>query len=91
MGTAAQDELARLEGERKDFERRISELENQATLANQVTTMAKTFIENWKGLGELLAAADGDQQREILQHFVGQTRPRGDVDDLAGPEPLEVF
>jgi hypothetical protein len=30
--------------------------------------MAKTFIENRKGLSELLAVADGDEQREILQH-----------------------
>lgn len=74
MGTAAlesiQDELGRLEGERKDFERRIAELENQATPVDQLTAMAKKFIENWSGLGELLAAADGDQRREILQHFV---------------------
>lgn len=35
-----------------------------------MAAMAKAFIKNWKGLGELLAVADGDQQREILQHFV---------------------
>lgn len=43
MGTAAlgsiQDELGRLETERSDFERRIAELENQATPVDQLTEL----------------------------------------------------
>ena len=64
MGTAAvgsiQDELGRLASERNDCERRIAELENQATTVDQLTAMAKSFIENRSGTGELWNAADGN-------------------------------
>lgn len=64
MRTAAlgniQDELGRLASERNDCERRIAELENQATTVDQLTAMAKSFIENRSGTGELWNAADGN-------------------------------
>jgi hypothetical protein len=62
MGTLAlesiQDELGRLETEKHDLEVKLEELLDQKTPLDQVTAIAKTFIQNWQGLGELLQEAE---------------------------------
>lgn len=64
------EELTALEQERKLYEARLEQLRERAVPLDQTASLAKNFIKNWSGLGELLAAADGDQKHAIVRHFV---------------------
>ena len=65
-----QDEMTRLESEQQDLESKLEELRYQQTPLDQVTAVARKFIENWDGLGELLQQATGDERRVLLEQFV---------------------
>jgi len=74
MGTGAlesiRDELAALEQEKRELQRRLDELQEQKTPLDQVMALAKKFIENWPGVGDLLKQATGDEQRVIIEQHV---------------------
>jgi hypothetical protein len=74
IGTGAlesvQDELARLEQERRELHDRSEGLHQQKMPLDQVMTLAKKFIENWPGVGDLLKEATGDEQRIIIEQHV---------------------
>ncbi len=64
------DEMNRLESEKRDLETKLDELQLQKTPLNRVTALAKTFIENWQGFGELLQDITGDERRTLLEQYV---------------------
>lgn len=74
MGTGVlesiRDELARLEQEKRDLQDRLEELQEEKTPLDQVMALAKKFIENWPGVGDLLKQATGDEQRVIIEQHV---------------------
>lgn len=96
LGTQALDsireELARLELEKRDLQTRLDGLQQQKTPWDQMMALAKRFIENWSGLGELLQHATGDEQRAILEQYVEviQLRPMGN-DGKSGTYVLRLF
>lgn len=74
MGTGAldsiKDELARLEHEKGELQAHLDELQEQKTPIDQVMALAKKFIENWPGVGELIQEATGDERQGILEQYV---------------------
>jgi len=74
MGTGSlesiRDELARLEHEKRELQDRLEELQEQKTPLDQVMALAKKFIENWPGVGDLLKEATGEEQRIIIEQYV---------------------
>lgn len=96
LGTQAldsiRDELARLEQEKQDLQIRLDGLQQQKTPWDQMMDLAKKFIENWSGLGELLEHATGDEQRAVLEQYVEviQLRPMGS-DGKSGTYVLRLF
>lgn len=96
MGTGAlesiRDELARLEKEKRELQRRLDELQEQKTPLDQVMVLAKKFIENWPGVGDLLKEATGDEQRVIIEQHVEviQLTPTA-LDGKSGTYVLRLF
>jgi DNA invertase Pin-like site-specific DNA recombinase len=96
MGTGGldgiKDELTRLEREKGELQARLEELQQQKTPVDQILTLAKTFIENWPGVGELIREATGDERRGILEQYVEvvQMTPTG-PDGKSGTYALRLF
>lgn len=57
------EEMTRLETEKR-------EIQAKKTPLDEVTARAKTFIENWQGLGQLLQDITGDERRKLLEQFI---------------------
>ena len=64
------DEMTRLESEKRELETRLRELQERKTPLDQVTALAKTFIQSWQGLRDLLLDITGDERRTLLEQFV---------------------
>ena len=75
------EEMARLETEKRELDEKLRELQARKTPLDEVTARAKTFIENWKGLGELLSDITGDERRKLLEQFVEVIQLTPDRDD----------
>ena len=74
MGTgileSIKDELGQLEKEKSELETQVKELQTRRLPLDAVTAQARSFIENWKGLGDLFEAATTDEKADILKHYV---------------------
>jgi len=75
------EEMARLETEKRELDEKLRELQTRKTPLDEVTARAKTFIENWKGLGQLLSDITGDERRKLLEQFVEVIQLTPDRDD----------
>ena len=64
------DEMTRLESEKRDLETHLGQLQKTKTPLDEVTSIVKTFIENWQGLGELLQEITSDERRTLLEQYV---------------------
>lgn len=64
------EEMTRLETEKRELEVKLRELQAKKTPLDEVTARAKTFIENWQGLGQLLQDITGDERRKLLEQFI---------------------
>lgn len=64
------DELVELESEKRDLEANLKEIQERKTPLDEVTALAKQFIENWKDLGEILPLITGDERRILLEQYV---------------------
>lgn len=86
------DELNQLESEKRDLESKSRELQQRKTPLDQVPALAKTFVENWQGLGELLQDITGDQRRALLEQYVEviQTTPSRE-DAKKGTYAMRLF
>jgi hypothetical protein len=89
---SAGEELATLEQERKLFEDRLEHLREWAVPLDRAAALAKYFVKNWAGLGELLADADGNQKHAIVRHFVEviELHPDGPM-ERKGPSSFDCF
>lgn len=70
MFESIREEMTRLETEKRELEVKLKELQARKTPLDEVTARAKTFIENWQGLGELLSDITGDERRKLLEQFI---------------------
>ena len=86
------EEMARLETEKQDLEAKLRDLQKAKTPLDQVTAVAKTFVENWHGLGDLLQVMTGDERRTVLEQYVEviQLKPAAD-DPKKGTYVMRLF
>ena len=75
------DELTRLESEKRELETRLTELQETKTPLDRVTALAKTFIQSWQGLGDLLQDITGNERRTLLEQFVEVIQMSPTADD----------
>ncbi len=64
------DEFSQLENEKSELETRVLELQTQKLPLGAVTAQARGFVEEWKGLGDILENATPDEKAGILKHYV---------------------
>ncbi len=86
------DELSQLESEKRNLETKLRELQQTKTPLDQVTALAKTFIENWQGLGDLLPDTTGDERRALLEQYVEVIQMTATGDDAKkGTYAMRLF
>ena len=64
------DEMTRLESEKRDLETKLGQLQETKSPLDEVTSIAKTFIQNWQGLGDLFPEITPDERRTLLEQYV---------------------
>jgi site-specific DNA recombinase len=86
------DELVLLEAEKQELSGKLTELLERKTPWDLVMSLAKKFVENWSGVGELIQQATPDERRAILEQFVEviQLTPSGKGDG-SGTYLLRLF
>jgi site-specific DNA recombinase len=67
---SVKDELAKLEEEKRQLRARLEAHAEQTAPAIAAANAAKTFIDTWSSVGELLEQATPAERRTILQHYV---------------------
>ncbi len=68
--TSIKGELEGLEQERDTLKSQIREMTEQESPWKRVSDASREFIENWRGIGDLLEEAEPDEKRCILHHFI---------------------
>ncbi|MBR9804669.1 recombinase family protein [bacterium] len=64
------DELKQLEMERDKLQEDIKAMTEQESPFKRMSEAGQAFLENWTGIGEILAGAEPDEQRCVLHHFI---------------------
>ncbi len=86
------DELSQLESEKRNLETKLRELQQTKAPLDKVTAFAKTFIENWQGLGDLLQDITGDERRALLEQYVEVIQMTATGDDAKkGTYAMRLF
>ncbi len=67
---SVKDELERLEEEADRLEHSLAAIALEQEPLEQQEAAARTFLESWGGIGDIFAAAEPEELRAILQHFV---------------------
>lgn len=68
--SSVQSELRRLEKEEQDIRRQISQIEKQQEPMERISEDARSFVQNWGDVGELLDAATHEERLMILRHYI---------------------
>jgi hypothetical protein len=63
-------ELERLESEEEQLKRSLSDLAKRQAPVERVSDDARSFLESWQDVGELLEAATPEERLQILQHYI---------------------
>jgi site-specific DNA recombinase len=67
---SVQAELERLESEETELKRTLADLAKRQAPVERVSDDARSFIESWQDVGELLEAATPEERLQILQHYI---------------------
>ncbi|MBI1321619.1 hypothetical protein GC170_00310 [bacterium] len=68
--SSVQSELERLEEEEGQIKKNLTDIAKQQAPVERVTDDARTFLETWEDIGELLQSATPEEQMQILQHYI---------------------
>lgn len=67
---SVQSELERLEAEEGELKRSLSDIARRQAPVERVGDDARSFLETWQDIGELLDAATPEERLQILQHYI---------------------
>lgn len=67
---SVQAELERLESEEKQLKRTLTDLATRQAPVERVSDNARSFLETWQDVGELLEAATPEERLQLLQHYI---------------------
>ncbi len=68
--TSVQSELERLEEEEGQIKTNLTEIARRQAPVERVSDDARSFLENWQDIGELLEAATPEERLQLLQHYI---------------------
>lgn len=68
--SSVQAELVRLEAEETQLKRSVTDIAKRQAPVERVSDDARSFLENWQDIGELLESATAEELLQILQHYV---------------------
>src|SRR5262245_35792876 len=67
---SVQAELERLEAEEDQLKRTLTDLATRQAPVERVSDDARSFLESWQDIGELLEAATPEERLQLLQHYI---------------------
>lgn len=67
---SVEQELRQLETEQKELSVRLKQIQVSQAPSERISRDAKTFVEAWQNVGELLDAANTDEQVQLLRHYI---------------------
>lgn len=67
---SVQAELERLESEESQLKRSLADIATRQEPVERVSDDARSFLETWVDIGELLEAATPEERMQILQHYI---------------------
>lgn len=67
---SVQSELERLESEEEQLKRTLTDLATRQAPVERVSEDARSFLETWQDVGELLEAATPEERLQLLQHYI---------------------
>lgn len=88
---SVESELRQLEQESKSLEKQLLQIEKEQQPAQRISEDAKTFIESWEDVGEILDAATPDEQAEVLRHYIEVLELQPSDDGKTGTYVLKLF
>ncbi len=65
-----QAELERLEAEEQNLNSTMTNLAKQQAPVERIGEEARSFLDTWQDVGELLDAATTEERLQILQHYI---------------------
>lgn len=68
--TSVQSELERLEEEEGQIKQNLANISRRQAPVERVSEDARSFLETWQDIGELLAAATPQEAMQLLQHYI---------------------
>ena len=68
--SSVQSELERLEGEEGQMKKNLTEIAKRQAPVERVSDDARSFLETWQDIGELLVSATPEERMQILQHYI---------------------
>lgn len=86
-----QQELASLQAEEQDLSNQIGKLAEKRGVIDQCHEHAKRFLESWADIDRLFDAAEEDDLRLIIQHFVEVIELTSDGSSNTGSYALRLF
>ncbi len=67
---SVQAELERLEAEEGQLKRNLTDIAKRQAPVERVSDDARSFLESWQDIGELLVSATPQERLQILQHYI---------------------
>jgi hypothetical protein len=67
---SVQSELERLEEEEGQIKNNLTDLAKRQAPVERVSDDARSFLETWQDIGELLEAATPEERLQLLQHYI---------------------
>ncbi len=67
---SVQSELERLEDEEGQMKKNLTEIAKRQAPVERVSDDARSFLETWQDIGELLGSATPEERMQILQHYI---------------------
>ncbi len=67
---SVQSELERLEDEEGQMKKSLSDIARRQAPVERVSDDARSFLETWQDIGELLGSATPEERMQILQHYI---------------------
>lgn len=67
---SVQSELERLEEEEGEIKSKLTDVSKRQAPMEQINDDARSFLETWQDIGELLFAATPEERMQLLQHYI---------------------
>ena len=88
---SVESELRQLEQEDASIDTQLQQIAKEQQPAQRISEDARTFIESWQDVGEILDAATPEEQAEVLRHYIEVLELQPAEDGRTGTYVLKLF